>query len=200
MIWPCKDTAVSMKSDVHCHPPSSSARVPGQGTRWSCVLLNAVHPQFLLCWRQSNKTGVIPALPFHTTSDSFHITSDFSYNIRFSAHLPHTFSLQLTVHTEQKVKATPQQSGFSRSPFPRLRHLCESHWAAVRTLSIPLSTTHSNTVTPQVWICFGAEFKVFFRLSLWHPDRSYGYHYGKTEVEPLSIEHNIKQSRNNVPF
>lgn len=63
MIWPCKDTAVSMKNDVHCHPPCSSARAPEQGTRQSCVLLSAGYPQSPLCGRQSNKTGVIPACP-----------------------------------------------------------------------------------------------------------------------------------------
>lgn len=175
MIWPCKDTAVSIRRDVHCHALSRSARVSEQGTRWSCVLLNAVYPHFPLCWRQSNKPGVIPACPstcvFHTISDSLPICH---------THLPRS----LTVHTDQKMKTTPQQRGFSGSPFPSFDSTCLRHLG--KSLGCRKNVEHHPIQQhcvrrPQFWICFWTEFKVFFRLRLWHPDRSYGYHYRKTE-------------------
>lgn len=150
MVWPCKDRAVSIKSDAHCHPPCSSARVPEQGTRQGCALLSAGYPHFPLYWRQSNKTGAIPACPSTCFFIQYQIFCPFTTQTFPAAHC----------HTEQEVKATPQQSGFSRSPFPSLRHSCESHWAAVKMLSIPLSITLSSILDLSFEFCFGAEFSL----------------------------------------
>lgn len=170
MIWPCKDTAVSMKSDVHCHPPRGSARVPEQGTRQNCVLVSAGYPHFQLCWRQSNKTSVIPACP------------STCFFIQYQVFCPFTTHIFPAADSSYWAESEGNTSAKWILQIPQLETLLESHWAAVKMLSIPLRITLSSTVTPQVWICFGTEFKVSFRLSLWHPDRSYGYYYGKTEI------------------
>lgn len=85
MIWPCKDTAVSMKSDVHRHPPCGSARVPEKGQD-KAVFYSVQDIPNSHCFGGR----VIKQVQFQLA-----LAHAFSYCIRFSAHLPHTLSLLL---------------------------------------------------------------------------------------------------------